>query len=74
MTMRVHTARAADVALSLLAPDELVAVYGDEFAGHGQALVVEDTGNCEALVLLGSDDDLRQLALDVAAVLATRRR
>lgn len=73
MTMRVHTAMATDVALSFLNPDELVGVYGEQFAGHGQALVIEDTGNCEALVLLGSDDDLRRLALDIAAVLTTRR-
>lgn len=73
MTMRVHTTTAAGVALSFLDPDELVAIYGDEFEGLGQALVIEDTGNCEALVLLGSDDELRRLTLDVAATLTSRR-
>lgn len=73
MSMRVHTARAAEVALSFLDPDELAVIYGDEFTGLGQALVVEDTGNAEALVLLGSDDELRGLVGDLAAVLTSRR-
>lgn len=72
MSMRVHTAAAGEVALSVLSGDELVGVYGDEFAGLGQALVVEDTGNCEAWVLLGDDDELLRFAEDVGRVLRTR--
>lgn len=74
MSMRVHTAQADTVALSILAPDELVNLYGEEFVGLGQALVVEDTGNCEAWVLLGSDNELLRFARDVMATLTTRRR
>jgi hypothetical protein len=72
MSMRVHTSRAGVVALSVLSGDELVGVYGDGFAGQGQALVVEDTGNCEALVLLGDDDELVQLAEDIGRVVRSR--
>lgn len=69
MGMRVHTGQASVVALSLLEPQELVDVYGDSFAGLGQGLAVEDTANCEALILLGDDDEIAQFALDILKLL-----
>lgn len=73
MSIRVHAARATEVTLSLLDPDELALIYGDEWVGVGQALVVEDLAKAESLILLGSDEELLAFAGDVAAVLHTRR-
>lgn len=72
MGMRVHTAVAADVALSILPGDQLVEVYGDEFVGIEGALVIEDTGNCEAWVLVGDLDDLADLATGILKQVNTR--
>lgn len=65
MSMRVHTAQAARVALSVVDGDQLVDLYGDEFAGIERALIVEDTFNCEALVLVGDLADLADFGLHV---------
>lgn len=66
MTMRIHTGRAEDVAISVLDTDQLVKLYGAEMADVERSLVIEDTGNCEALALMGSDQDFRDLARAIA--------
>lgn len=74
MTMRVHTADIENVVLTLMAPGELEAAFGDEFEGYGDALVIVDPGNLEAFTILGDHDAIAAFArriLDALPVVLT---
>lgn len=74
MGMRVHTGSAMDVSLSVVDGARLVELYGEQFVGIDHALVIEDTNNLEATVLVGEDDELRTFAGDILRILAANRR
>lgn len=67
MSVRVHVtvARASDAAISILGQTEVDNLYGVENEIPHHALVIEDTLNCHALVLNGTDEEFAQLAHDI---------
>lgn len=62
MGMRIHTADVRSVVVEYADNDRLVQAYDDEMDGCGPALIIEDTGNMEALVLKGSPEAVRSFA------------
>lgn len=62
MGMRVHTADAPNLGIAILSPSELVEKFGEEFEDvTGDVLVIEDSGNQEAWVIVGTAAELAQL-------------
>lgn len=72
MSVRVHTADAAGVAVSLVTGTDLVRLYGDGYDASriAHALVLEDTFNGEAFVLVDTLAGLELLASDTLAKFA----
>ncbi len=67
MGMRIHSAPAKAVAVEYASNDRLVEVYDDEMDGVGPALIIEDAGNLEALVLSGTPEEVRAFLLRALA-------
>ncbi len=69
MSVRTHWAEAPSLAVSVFAPgDEIPEAYEDD---DGQReclrLVIEDGGNCEAIVIDGTPGELLDLGQDIKA-------
>lgn len=72
MSVRIHTADASSVAMSILDTDQLIELYGFDDDNLDGGLVIEDGGNCEAMLLQGTDDEIAQFAYDILARLNTK--
>lgn len=64
MSIRVHVADAERVNVSRLDGAALDDLYDIDDV-EGPVLVIEDAGNCEAIVFVGDDDELVRLAEDI---------